>query len=94
MTPEEMNKVARKVVITLGDRRNSGFCIKCGDTLLEPFNDFQCCTGCTKTIHECQDHVAFAKQGGKKMPLKHGGIVINKKDVLRQVAPLGVPTRK
>ena len=39
---------------TLGDRRNSGFCLMCGADLITPWNEFQCCAKCTKYINECQ----------------------------------------
>lgn len=41
-------------IITLGDRRNSGFCLMCGTDLITPWNEFQCCHKCTKYIEECQ----------------------------------------
>ena len=39
---------------TLGDRRNSGFCLMCGTDLITPWNNFQCCVKCTEYIEECQ----------------------------------------
>ena len=37
-------------IILLGDRRNTGFCLKCGTDLVIPWNDYQCCTECTKFL--------------------------------------------
>ena len=34
----------------IGDRKNSGFCIRCGTDLLIPWNDFQCCDECTRFL--------------------------------------------
>lgn len=94
MTPEEMQKVSRKVIVTYGDRKHSGFCIMCGTDLLEPINDFQCCSKCTKIIETCQDNVRTTKARGDKMPHLKGRVCINSGDVMRQVVPLGAPTRK
>jgi predicted nucleic acid-binding Zn ribbon protein len=34
----------------IGDRKNSGFCIRCGKDLLIPWNDYQCCPDCTEFL--------------------------------------------
>ena len=98
MDEAALNKTLKKVLITVGDRRHSGFCLKCGTDLLEPYNDYHCCTKCTTEVEECQDHTAFNKVNftdkGEKMPVKPGRIVIQSSEILRQVIPMGAPTRK
>ncbi len=94
----DLERTLRKVVILQGDRKHSGSCLKCGAELLEPFNDYHCCTKCTEHIEECQDHTAFNKAAfhdkGEKMPVKPGRVVVQSADILRQVIPMGAPTRK
>ena len=63
---------------TLGDRRNSGFCLMCGTDLILPWNKFQCCTKCTKYINECQI-AAFEKAKTPNRVKK--GVVIMKENI-------------
>lgn len=74
------------MIIKPGDRRNSGFCLRCGALLMvTPWNDYQCCPDCTKIIEDIQRRVTNAKPGTVK--------AVNKKMILRptvrrQIAPL------
>lgn len=80
----------RNLVITLGDRRNSGFCLKCGTGLIPPYNDYQCCSSCTKEIMEAiteLKHKSKAKKG------KVGGKLVDRRAILRQVVPIGKPIK-
>ena len=80
---------AREVIVTLGDRRNSGFCLMCGTDLIVPWNDYQCCYKCTKII---QGNIRAMLQK-KKMGVKTGTSVLDKSQVARQVTSLGVPVK-
>ena len=80
----------QEVIVKLGDRRNSGFCLKCGTTLIV-VNDYQCCSECTEFIEHCLkklEHKNKVKKG------KVGGMgVIDKRQVLRQAVPIGKPVK-
>jgi hypothetical protein len=77
----------REVIVQLGDRRNSGFCLMCGTNLIEPWNDYQCCTKCTGVIKGNLAALKTKQMGG----VKTGSFVITKDKIARQVAPLGEP---
>lgn len=78
------------VIVKLGDRRNSGFCLKCGTDLIV-VNDYQCCSECTEFIEQC---LAKLKHKNKVMKGKVGGMgVIDKRSVLRQAVPIGTPVK-
>lgn len=75
----------REVIVKLGDRRNSGFCLMCGTSLIVPWNDFQCCASCTKKLEAISEK---AKRDTTDRSRHMGGCVIQKSNILRQVAPL------
>ena len=76
----------QEVIVKLGDRRNSGFCLKCGTDLMV-VNDYQCCSECTKFIEQC---LAKLEHKNKVMKGKVGGMfVVDKRRVLRQAVPIG-----
>lgn len=82
--------MSREVIVQLGDRRNSGFCLKCGSLLIHPYNDYQCCVECTAFIEDCLKRLAYKQSKNEKV----GGMgVVNKANVARQVVPLGVPVK-
>jgi len=58
---------------TLGDRRNSGFCLMCGTDLIVPWNSFQCCAKCTEYIEKCQ--VAAIEKAKTPNRVKKGTIL-------------------
>lgn len=69
----------------LGDRRNSGYCLRCGTLLMiTPWNEYQCCVACTEIIE------TVAKRELTKKPKKDGGgrMVILKPSIFRQLRPL------
>jgi len=62
-------------LFVVGDRRNTGFCIKCGTELIIPWNDFQCCPKCTE---ELTYHVKVAKKKkGKNRRVKKDVLISN-----------------
>lgn len=69
----------------IGDRRNTGFCIKCGKDLQIPWNDFQCCTKCTKKL----EHLIGVTKKRKEKVTKVGKKVVNSRTVMRQRKPIG-----
>lgn len=72
------------MIIKPGDRRNSGFCLRCGALLMvTPWNDFQCCPPCTKLLEEIQRKVR-SQRNVKPVNKK----VIHRANVRRQIAPL------
>ena len=84
--------MSREVIVKLGDRRNSGFCLKCGTLLVHPYNDYQMCVACTEFIEHCLKKLEHKRKiaKGKKI----GGMaVLDKRNVLRQAAPMGVPVK-
>ena len=82
----------QEVIVTFGDRRNSGFCLKCGATLIQPYNDYQCCSECTEFIEGCLQKLAIKQKKSKSK--KVGGMaVVDKRNVMRQVAPIGKPVK-
>ena len=68
------------MIKTLGDRRNSGFCLMCGADLITPWNNFQCCSKCTAYIEECQK-AAIEKSKTPNRVKK--GVFIQKNNILR-----------
>ena len=82
----------REVIVTFGDRRNSGFCLKCGSLLIQPVNDYQCCSECTEYIEWCLKKLEHKARHAKKG--KIGGMrVVDRRNILRQVKPIGVPVK-
>ncbi len=82
----------REVIVKFGDRRHSGFCLQCGTLLVHPFNDYQCCTECTNYIEHCL--VELERKRGRAKDGKIGGMqVLDKRNVLRQVVPMGIPVK-
>lgn len=65
---------------TLGDRRNSGFCLECGADLITPWNHFQCCSKCTAYIEECQ--VAAIEKAKTPNRVKKG-VIISRRNIAR-----------
>ena len=74
------------MIDTFGDRLHSGFCLQCGTTLIEPINDFQCCSECTKKILEAQHKFEKKRKKTKKMNNK---LVIHTHRIAKQVMPIG-----
>lgn len=82
----------REVIVTLGDRRNSGFCLKCGALLIQPYNDYQCCSKCTAYIQDCIKQLNIKKAKAKDG--KVGGMrLIDNRNILKQVSPIGIPVK-
>ncbi len=80
----------QNVIIKLGDRRHSGFCVAgCGALLMEPFNDYQCCLGCTEEVERNLAAYRVKRQKNKKV----GRIVVQSHQILRQVVPMGIPVK-
>ncbi len=79
----------QEVVVQLGDRRNSGFCLMCGTSLIEPWNDYQCCTKCTARIQESLQIFAIKRKNRKSV----GSFQKKSTQILRQVEPMGVPIK-
>lgn len=73
------------MIHVIGDRRNTGFCIKCGTTLMIPWNDYQCCPGCTKEL-EYHKKVAEKKTG---KTTKVGKKILTRYAIMRQRKPIG-----
>jgi len=81
----------QEVIVTLGDRRNSGFCLMCGTDLIRPWNDYQCCSECTKKIEWA---IAETERKNRAKKGKVGGqMVVDRRRILRQVAPIGKPVK-
>lgn len=74
-------------ILTMGDRRNSGFCLMCGTNLIQPWNDYQCCTKCTQTI--VGNLQAFERK--RKRQKKVGMRSAKAHQVKKQNVPIGVP---
>jgi hypothetical protein len=85
------------VIVKYGDRKNSGKCLMCGTILLEPVNDYQCCTVCTekiqKALYEFEKKQRKYTRRGKKMPKTSGRRVVSKCHIMRQAVPIGVPVK-
>lgn len=77
------------MAIDLGDRLNSGFCLKCGQFLLMPWNDYQCCSKCTKDIEQAL--AAFNYK--RKVNHKVGSGRVHRAAINRQASPIGVPVK-
>ena len=76
-------------MIDLGDRLNSGFCLKCGTLLMFPINDYQCCSSCTGDIEK-----ALAAFERKRKQNKHvGSMRTHRAFINKQIAPIGVPVK-
>jgi len=73
----------------LGDRLNSGFCLKCGSFLMLPMNDYQCCSGCTADIVRAL--AAFNYK--RKMNAKVGSGRVHRAMINKQAMPIGVPVK-
>ena len=80
-----MSEEGREVIVQLGDRRNSGFCLSCGTSLIVPYNDYQCCPNCTLMIEENLNIFRHKRKKQKKV----GTVQVQSKQILRQVAPIG-----
>ena len=72
----------------LGDRLNSGFCLKCGALLFQPWNDYQCCSGCTNDILKALTAFEYKR---KKRRYMDKVLLVHKKYVAKQIMPIGVP---
>ena len=79
----------RAGIIVPGDRRNSGFCLGCGTTLLQPWNDYQCCAGCTRNIVKCLEEFERKRKRQKSV----GTRPVKSQQIFRQVAPMGEPVK-
>ena len=83
-------------IVNLGSRIHSGFCLKCGVLLMHPFNDYQMCTKCTGEIGDIlakfnkKKAVANKKKKSVRTDQSH---VIQSKNIMRQIAPIGVPVK-
>jgi len=97
MNEAEMERTLKKVIVTFGDRKHSGFCLKCGTDILEPYNDYQCCVKCTRDIELAKVEQARKSKHyhgmGKITPPNDGKICIQSQDILRQAMPIGVPVK-
>jgi len=69
----------------IGDRRNTGFCIKCGTALIIPWNDYQCCVKCTEKL-EAIVRTTKNRQGKVKKVRKQS---VNSRTIMRQRKPIG-----
>lgn len=76
------------MIDTLGDRLHSGFCLQCGAVLIEPINDFQCCSECTKAIMKAKYEFEKKRKKTKKMNNK---LVIHAHRIAKQIMPIGGP---
>lgn len=72
----------------LGDRLNSGFCLKCGSLLMLPCNDYQCCSECTKYILEALNKFNYKRKKTKRM---NRGVLVSENQIAKQIMPIGVP---
>ena len=73
------------MIHVVGDRRNTGFCIKCGTTLVIPWNDYQCCAECTRKLE-------YLKKGAEKKKgkiTKVGKNILKSNAIMRQRKPIG-----
>lgn len=68
-------------------RMEDGLCLRCGDTLIVPFNDYRCCTGCTFLIEKARYDVQ--KKAERKHKFKKTGIIIRRGQIARQTTPIG-----
>lgn len=73
------------MIHVVGDRRNTGFCMKCGTELMVPWNDYQCCAKCTEKI-ESIVRCTKNRQGKVKKVRKQ---VVKSNAVMRQTKPIG-----
>lgn len=73
------------MIHVVGDRRNTGFCIKCGTELMVPWNDYQCCAKCTELLDSVV-RVTKNRQGKVKKVRKQ---TLNKYAIMRQRKPIG-----
>jgi len=71
------------MIHVIGDRRSTGFCIKCGTDLMIPWNDYQCCPECTE---ELEYHKKVAEQRKGKAP---GKKIMPSRNIMRQYKRLG-----
>jgi len=64
----------------LGDRRNSGFCLKCGAFVMAE-NEMQMCAGCQELVK------TISRKASKDKPkkTKEARLVIHKGDIFRRV---------
>ena len=69
----------------IGDRRNTGFCMMCGTTLMIPWNDYQCCPECTRKI----THIRKVTEARKEKIRKVGKNIIKSNAIMRQRKPIG-----
>ncbi len=76
----------QEVIVQLGDRRNSGFCLACGTTLIQPWNDYQCCSNCTRSIQESLHQFELKRRKQKSV----GSRMVKSEQILRQITPVGV----
>ena len=74
-------------IITMGDRRNSGFCLMCGTNLIQPWNDYQCCPVCTRTIVENLQAFESKRKRQKTVGMRP----VKSHQIKRQAVPIGVP---
>lgn len=71
----------------------SGECLRCGQILIHPYNDFHMCSTCTEWMHKQQ--YEFRQKVWRKGRKKLGGqVVVNKLNIAKQMAPRGQPTDK
>lgn len=73
------------MIHVVGDRRNTGFCLSCGTTLLIPWNDYQCCVKCTEKI-ESIVRTTKNRQGKVRKVKKQ---VLKSNTIMRQAKPIG-----
>jgi len=73
----------------LGDRLNSGFCLKCGSLLILPMNDYQTCSGCTADIERALAAFRHKRKHNKRV----GSARTHRAFINRQMMPIGVPVK-
>jgi len=75
------------MVDLLGDRLNSGFCLKCGTYLMLPWNDYQTCSICTADIKRALAAFAYKRKRNPKV----GSSKVHRAMINKQILPIGVP---
>lgn len=74
---------------TAQERLDKGLCLKCGDPLIAPYNDYRMCTKCTFIIQKAKYEVNMKRTQGHKF--KKTGVMIHRGAIAIQTAPLGRP---
>lgn len=70
-------------------RMEDGLCLKCGDPLIMPPNDYRMCAPCTLIIEKAR--YAVKKKADRKHKFKKTGTIILRGQIARQTTPIGRP---